>query len=75
MVKSFYYAGVTGGKKQVAPFGAFLLIVCGLPLLMGLLAHTQISPVWLLWSFYAGSTLGVILLFSGLFAIDVPHKR
>ena len=74
-VKSFHYEGVTGGKKQVASFGAFLVIVCGLPLLMALLAHTQVNPTWLLWSFYAGTILGVVLLLSGLFAVDVPRKR
>ena len=73
--KSFYYDGITGGKKQVASLGAFSLVVFGLPLLIALLAHTQISPQWLLWFFYSGTTLGFVLLLSGLFAIDVPHRR
>lgn len=69
--KSFRYLGAWGGKTQVASLGALLIAVCGLPLVIVLLANVAISPVWLFWFFIGGLIIGVILILGGLFAIDI----
>lgn len=69
--KNFRYLGFWGGKAQVASLGALLVAVCGLPLVIVLLANVAISPVWLFWFFIGGLVIGVILILGGLFAIDV----
>lgn len=73
--KSIYYAGLFGGKKQVASFGAFLLVVFGVPLAIAVLAKTVVSPVWLFWFFAGGTILGVVILLTGLFAVDTQTKK
>ena len=69
-----YYAGFWGGKKQIAPLGALLIIVCGIPLLVAFFLRNSISPDWLAWSLEGGILLGVLLLLSGLFAVDANKK-
>ena len=73
--KSIYYAGFSGGKKQVASFGAFLLIIFGVPVAITLLAKTSASSPWLFWLFMGGAIIGIIVLLSGLFAVDTQNKR
>ena len=72
--KNFRYSGIWGGKTQVASLGVLLVAVCGLPLVIVLLANTAISPVWLFWFFVGGLVLGVLLILGGLFAIDVKKN-
>jgi hypothetical protein len=72
--KSFRYLGFWGGKSQTANFGALSIAVCGLPLIMTVIAQTAISPVWLFWFFIGGVILGVVLILGGLFAVDVKRN-
>lgn len=72
--KGIYYAGLTGGRKQLAPLGALLIIVCGIPLAAAFLAHEPLAPSWLGWFFEGGILLGIILILAGIFAADIRSR-
>lgn len=62
--------GLLGGKKAIKNLGAFCLLlfgICGLVLNFGV---ELLQPAWIIWIFWGGAALGLVLLLGGMFAAD-----
>lgn len=67
--KSFKVKGILGGKSQVAPLGAFILLFFSLAAIIT--EYTQYLGLTEGWRWlWIGAAVGLILLIGGLFSSD-----
>jgi hypothetical protein len=67
--------GFLGGKKAVKSLGAFCLVLFGVTSVILSLRLETIRPSWVIWFFWGGTALGLIMLIGGIFADDVSSEK